>query len=289
VQRTIRRALGRLGAAGLSTALVLPLLALGGPASAVTAPSRATWVWTRPAPAALVTWAVRRGVGELFVSVDTDLPTSPDRAWVRSVVARAHAAGIRVAALGGDADWVDRPQDALAWQRAVVGTRLFDGVHLDIEPWVRDDWDSRRSELVAAYVDVLRRLAAATRLPVEADIAFWLHQLRAPSGRPLDETVMRLVDSVTVMSYRHRVTGADSITGLGAHELATAARLRKPCRLAVETNHLGDDAVSRKQTFHGLGAQTLNRALRAVDAAERHVPSYRGIAVHDFDGWRALR
>lgn len=289
MQRTIRRALGRLGAAGLSTALVLPLLALASPADAVTAPSRATWVWTRPAPATLVTWAVRRGVDELFVSVDTDLPTSPDRAWVRSVVTRAHAAGIRVAALGGDADWVDHPEDGLAWQRAVVGTRLFDGVHLDIEPWVRDDWDSRRKELVAAYVDVLRRLAAATRLPVEADIAFWLHQLRAPSGRPLDEAVMRLVDSVTVMSYRHRVSGDDSITGLGAHELATATRLRKPCRLGVETNHLGDDAVSRKQTFHGLGAQTLNRALRAVDAAERHVPSYRGIAVHDFDGWRALR
>lgn len=287
--RTVRRALGRLGVAGLTTALVLPLLTLASPAGAVTPAPRATWVWTRPLPSTLVSWALRQGVDELFVSVRADLPTSPDLVWVRSVVTRAHAAGVRVAALGGDAAWMDRPADALAWQRAVLSTGLFDGIHLDIEPWVRADWDARREELVAAYVAVLRRLASATPLPVEADLAFWLHEIRAPSGRPLDETVIRLVDAVTVLSYRRRVSGSDGITGLGAHALATATRLHKPCRLAVETNYLGDDEVSRKQTFHGLGRAALTRALRLVDAAEAGTPSYRGVAVHDVAGWRALR
>ena len=280
----------RLLPTSLAVLLLLPLLVLAGTTSAeaATPGKRATWVWTRPAAKTLVQWAVKHRVAELFVYVGPGVASSPDLKWVRSVSTQAHAAGIRVSALGGETTWIDTPAAALAWQRSALSTGLFDGVHVDVEPWTRTDWDSRRADVVAGYLEVLRQLATDTTLPLEADIAFWLHEVPTSTGTPLDEALMRIVDAVTVMSYRNTATGPDSITAVGAHELATAASAGIPCRLAVETNYLGPDPVSRKQTFHGLGRTALDNALAAVDSAEAGVSSYNGIAIHDYAGWRSL-
>ncbi len=285
---TVRRPTPRPALLSLALALLLPVLAMTAPAGAAPSAGRATWVWNRPPARTLVSWAVKQNLTELFVYVGPGLATSPDLTWVRSVSDQAHAAGIRVAALGGEPSWIDRPQDALTWQRSALSTGLFDGVHVDIEPWTRTDWDASREPVVAGYLEVLGQLAAATSLPLEADIAFWLHTVPTADGTPLDRAVMSRVEAVTAMSYRNTVTGADSITDVGAHALASADAAGIPCRLAVETNFLGDDAVSRKQTFHGLPLRTLTKALAAVDAAESGAPAYHGVAVHDYAGWRAL-
>ena len=99
---------------------------------------------------------------------------------------------------------------------------------------------------------------------------------------------MRVVDAVTVLSFRNFVTGPDSITDISASARAEAQRLSVPCRLAVETKYLGDDPVSRKQTFHGLGRAALQSAMTQVDTLVGSASSYAGIAVHDYDHWRAL-
>ena len=142
--------------------------------------------------------------------------------------------------------------------------------------------------MLGRYLDLLDRLEAATPLRVEADIAFWLDQVTV-AGERLDEAVLARVDAVTVMSYRNTVTGPDSITGIGAAALAAAARAGKPARLAVETNYLGSDPVSRKQTFHGFTQSQLAAALAAVDGAEAGSSAYAGMAVHDRAGWEALK
>ena len=275
------------------SALLAGLLLPGAPAAkaatTTVSKSRATWVWTRPAPATLVDWASSHAVRELFVSVPPALGTSSALPWVRQVVTKARAAGIRVSALGGDAGWIDDPAAALAWQRSAVATGLFDGVHVDIEPWVRADWGSRRDEVVAGYLDLLRQLAAATTLPLEADIAFWLHAVPTADGTPLDAALMQHVDAVTVMSYRRTATGADSITDIGAHELATAAERGIPCRLAVETNDLRPDPDWRKQTFFAMTRTAMYDVLAAVDRASADDPAYAGISIEDYAGWRAMR
>ena len=99
---------------------------------------------------------------------------------------------------------------------------------------------------------------------------------------------MRVVGAVTVLSYRNFVTGPDSITDISASARAEAQRLSVPCRLAVETKHLGDDHVSRKQTFHGLGQAALQSAMTQVDTLVGSASSYAGIAVHDYAHWRVL-
>lgn len=274
---------------GLGATAVVGLLItlLGVPAAASGVGQRALWIWHRPSPRSLVSFAADRGVADLFVAVPTDV--SPVLDWYADLRRRADAAGLRVHALGGDPGWVDEPSAALAWQRQAVATGLFDGVHVDVEPWLHPHWSTDRDAVVRRYLQVLGLLAADTSLPFEADVAFWLHELTTPAGVRLDEAVLSLVDAVTVMSYRDTATGVDSITGTGAATLAAAAAAGKRARLAVETRFLGEDPVAQKQTFHGETRRHLDTVLAEVDAAMADHPSYAGIAVHDRAGWAAMR
>jgi hypothetical protein len=247
------------------------------------------WVWDRPEVEALVAFATENGVHDLFVSVPADLPASDRLTWFRTLRTRSTAAGIRIHALGSETSWIDDVPAALRWQSAALGTGLFDGVHLDVEPWLHSDWGGAgRAAMLERYLDLLDRAAAATPLRVEADLAFWLDRVPVAEGR-LDEAVLARVDAVTVMSYRTAVTGPDSITATGAAALDAGVRAGKPVRLAVETNHLGPDPVARKQTFWGSTRGRLTTALAAVDAAEAGSASYAGTAVHDRAGWERLR
>ncbi len=283
----------RLPALLAATVLVLGILATTVPASAAsrssaTTGARAMWVWDRPGVPALLDFAQRHEVQDLFVSTPGNLATSSDLPWFRSLRTRTTAAGIRVHALGAEVWWLDDHAAALAWQRQVLATGLFDGVHLDVEPWLHPAWGSDSSALLASWVGLLQQLSGDTTAPVEADIPFWLHEHEV-GDRPADEAVMGAVDAVSVMSYRDTATGPDSITGVGATALATARRLGRPVRLAVETRWLGDDPVAAKQTFYGAKQRRMDRVLAEVDAAAAGHPTYAGIAVHDFAGWSSLR
>lgn len=252
------------------------------------APDRATWVWGRPGAAVITTFATEHGVDDLFVHVPTPI-SATDRSWLTDLRARTTAAGIGLHALGSEPSWLAKPSAALAWQAEVVATGFFDGIHLDVEPWAQVGWGQRKKQatLINQYVTLLDRLEGATGLPVEADIPFWFGE-HTHARRPLDVVVMETVDAVTVLTYRNTVSGPDSITSLGERALTVGAQTSTPVRLAVETNYLGADAVSLKQTFFGRTATELDSALAAVDAAEAHAPAYRGMSVHDVTGWSAL-
>ena len=273
----------------LLTVLVCSLGSAATAAPATPTPQRAMWVWDRPQVKALVAFATKNGVQDLFVSVPADLPTSGQLTWFRTLRTQTAVAGIRVHALGSETSWIDDVSAALSWQSAALGTGLFDGVHLDVEPWLHAAWGGPgQAAMLGRYLDLLDQLETATPMRVEADIAFWLDQVTVTEGR-LDEAVLARVDAVTVMSYRTAVTGPDSITAIGAAALDAGVRAGKPVRLAVETNYLGSDPVSRKQTFWGSTQAQLTTAVAAVDTAEADSPSYAGVAVHDRAGWEALK
>jgi hypothetical protein len=247
---------------------------------------RATWVRTRPDPAELVSWSIQHDFRDLFVGVGSDI-SADELSWLREVVEQAHESKIRVAALGGEEAWLDKPRKAKAWARTMVGTGLFDGIHVELEPWNREDWLTHRSELVRDYLDALKAISGASSLPVDADVAFWLHEVPARSGSALDVAVMRIVDAVTVLSFRNIATGPDGIIGVASRALATASRAGVPCRLAVETRDLGPDPRSSKQTFHGLGLETLDTVLTTVDHLEANNPTYNGVAIKTLIGGEA--
>jgi hypothetical protein len=251
--------------------------------------SRAMWVWTQPPAQELVSWAHTNNVGTIFLQVPSGLPTSPMLPWARSVAQAAHAQGIKVTALNGDVGWLAHPEVAVAWQRAAEATGLFDGIHIDVEPWSLVEWRTSAPHLVRQYLRLVKSMTSATELPVEADIAYWLNTVRTPGGVPMDAAVMRHVDAVTIMSYRNKVSGPDGILGVGASAIRTAHRTHTRYRLAVETLYYGTDPESKKQTFDGLGRRVMQSVMDGVDRLQTGDPAYNGIAVHHYDSWRALR
>ena len=118
------------------------------------------------------------------------------------------------------------------------GRRLAEGGRVDracsTESTSTSSLGRRRSGRVAIAVDGSvppppQAITAATeRLPVEADIAYWLDRVKTATGAPLDSAVMRTVDAVTVMSYRDKVSGPDGIAGVGANALRTARARKHP-------------------------------------------------------------
>jgi hypothetical protein len=270
----------------VAAALALPGASSAGSAglTAMPAGTRAMWLWGDQPAADVVTWAASRGVSEIFVYVAPSVLTNGDLGRLQEMKQRADARRIRLNALGGDSAWTADHAAALAWQRTVVTTGLFAGIHLDVEPYLTDGWTTDLQATEASYLTLLDRLRAGSTLPVEADVPFWFGQYRV-GRKSLADEVLKRVKAVTVMSYRDTGTGPNSMLAVSQDWLARGAAAGKRVRLAAETNPLPD---CRYCTFAEEGATRLTRELTKVDAATRRTAAFGGIAVHRYGTWRSL-
>ena len=254
-----------------------------------TTAARSMWVWDVSTPAATVDLAAASGIGQLFVAVPPRLNRSPLLPKIREISERASAAGIRVDALGGDPGWVDNPGWVVDnWLRPALSSRLFTGVHVDIEPYTTPAWQSDRAGVVQRYLDTLTALdQAAGSTPIEADIPFWFHEVPA-GATTLDRETMARTAGVTVMAYRNTANGDDGTIALASPALQSAREVGRPVRIGQETRYLGDSPVETKQTFHGQTRTAMETQLAEVEAAFTGNPWFAGTSIHDAAGYAAL-
>jgi hypothetical protein len=270
-----------------AAALALPGASSAGSAglTAMPAQTRAMWLWGDNPAADVVTWAVGQGVSEIFVYVAPAVLTNGDLGRLQDVKQRADASNIKLAALGGDAAWTTDHAAALAWQRTVVSTGIFDAIHLDVEPYLLAGWSSDLQATEASYLKLLDKLRAGSTLRLDADVPFWFGQYKVGKANLADE-VLKRVNSVTVMSYRDTATGPNSMLAVSQDWLARGATAGKRVRLGAETDALPDCTYC---TFAEEGATKMRQELTKVDAATRTTPAFGGIAIHRYGAWRALR
>jgi hypothetical protein len=251
--------------------------------------SRAMWVWDTSTPQATVDLAVSRGIGQLYAAVPPRVGSSPQLAQLTELSRLARERGLRVDALGGDPGWVDNPRWVVDnWLAPALATHLFDGVHVDIEPYATAAWQTKRSTVVRSYLSTLDTLVqAAGAVPVEADIPFWLDEV--PAGKStLDREVMRRTQGVTVMAYRNTAAGPDGTIAISAKAVAAGTSLGVPVRIGQETDDLGTDPVQTKQTFHGFTVSAMEEQLGQVVAAYGSSASFAGLAIHSATGYAAM-
>lgn len=251
--------------------------------------SRAMWVWDTSNPQAVVDLAVDRGIGQLYAAVPLNVGSSPQLAQLTQLSTLARERGLRIDALGGDPGWVDNPTWVVDnWLEPAIATRLFSGVHVDIEPYATAAWQTRRSTVVRKYLSTLDTLVkAAGTVPLEADIPFWLDEVPAGTST-LDREVMRRTKGVTVMAYRNTADGPDGTIALSAKAVTAGATLGVPVRIGQETDDLGTDPVAAKQTFHGFTLSQMEVQLDEVVAAYASSPAFAGLAVHSAAGYAAM-
>jgi len=278
--------------AGLVSAILVTALAVPGVASsagsagltAAPAGTRAMWLWGDEPAAEVVDWAEGRHVSEIFVYVSPAVLTNGELARLQEMNERAAALNIKLRALGGDPSWVTDHEAALSWQRSVVSTGIFSGVHVDVEPYLTAGWTQNLQGTQTSFLKLLDKMRTASSLPLEADVPFWYGQYKLGRKNFADE-VLRRVNGVTVMSYRDTGTGPNSMLEVSQDWLARGRTLGKRVRLGAETGPLADCSYC---TFAEEGAARLDTELSKVDAATRTTAAFGGIAVHHYGAWRTL-
>ena len=246
------------------------------------------WVWSVESPAAIVEFARRRGLAELFVHVPWNVG-APDVVRLARLVDMAHAEGLRTSALGGAPGWLDDPDGVIdRWLRPLVATNLFDRLHLDIEPEVA--LSEFTTSVVERFVAVVGAVAEARPAgwPLELDVRFWYPDVAAGDGDLTSALVLargcRDRAQLPQPDRRPRRIGGPGPAHRGHRRSCGHVGAGR-----AGDRVLGDGAHERKQTFHGLRRIELETAITRIDAAFAGVDTYAGTAVHDWHWYRQLR
>jgi len=231
----------------------------------------ATWLWRTPhAPSTVVAFARSHGLTEVFID-----PASPRTVEIVTELARCD---ITSTCLGGDPQWTFDHDGALRWCTDNLTRAAFSGLHIDVEPWALPQWQTDRAATAKAYAELVERIA--TRLgPPNVDIVPWLFTIEPAVCR----RVVRASQSLTLLAYRDRAARILDYT-----DVARAALRGRDYRIGVETQMPGAQ-VPADTTFGDDGAAALDRELATLGAALAADSTYRGVAVHHYGSWRALR
>jgi hypothetical protein len=253
-------------------------------------PRDAMWVWGEPILApdrALAGFADRRRIATLYIYVSpaaADALLSQRREAVEAVRAMA-ASGRRLYAVAGEPDWTrgvaELPDHAALLVRLAQTTRLFEGLHFDVEPNALPEWrepaaQPRLAEGTLRFYEMARAFAPSLRIDAAVNPVFAAMRVR-------DGNFMRLlaerVSSVSLMAYRAKVARAIEWSRPAVAEIVAA---RRPWRMGVLAGD-GEPGTSWKCTEPTRFLAAMSELREGV---EREFPASlcAGLAFQDYRG-----
>lgn len=277
---------------------------------------RAIWTWEAESYAMLESEGVAtnslaflrsRSIGTVYLYADAwhgrNLISAQPQLY-RRLLRRMHDAGLRVFALLGSGDLhteryvlpgerasaVAMLERVLDYNAAVAPAERFDGVNLDIEPHILNEWSTRKMELLTGFLDMSEALMRTKALSGQAlavgpAIPFWLDGIELEwKGRrkAVSQHVQDLYDYVALMDYRDHADGADGIVSHALDELHYGERIGRPVLIGVETSPNDIQKVS----FHHLVEADLERELAATSASVGRMRSFGGYVIHHYAAYR---
>lgn len=212
---------------------------------------RSTWIWDRSEwrehGDALIDWAAREGMKELFIVVTLDEGRVTEPQPLAAFIRRARERGIAISAVEGD------PHMALPTQRAATAARArayadynakmepaarLAGIQFDIEPYLLPEHVLPAARLETEYLATAAALReAAGTMPLEFVVPFWWDDRRA-----LLDGLARHADALSVMDYR---TDPQQIVEFAVPFLDWAASHGKRVRIALEAGSLPEETQRR--------------------------------------------
>ncbi|NMO96833.1 hypothetical protein [Paenibacillus lemnae] len=278
-------------------AAVLLLACVQLPAYAQSAEGKATWVWQteliRDGGERLLSFAEQEGINLIYLQIDREIPAGIYNDFIQE----AHRNEIHIHALGGDPRWaltkyqgdmIGLAEWVTSYNEGASPEGSFDGIHLDIEPYVLPQWETAQGEVIASWRENLQAFldrASGTGVELGIDIPFWLDEFTLPDGGNLNAWLMSSFDHVTVMAYRNQAETEHGILYLTKQELELGDRLGTKVRIAVNTKEMPGEEHT---TFYSLGRQQMNQTLENLSGTLRAHSSFAGLAVHDFRYWENM-
>lgn len=299
----------------LAIAALLAAAPLAAPAAEPLAP-RAIWTWEPESYAMLensaaagdaIAFLKGKSVQTVFLYADRFKGRNlivDEPARYRQLIRRMHGSGMRVYALLGSgylnteryvlpgyrAEALAMFQRVLDYNAAAAPDERFDGINLDIEPHILDEWDTQKMallhtfiELSAAFMDLKAR--AKQDLLVGPAIPFWWDNIPIEwrgRKRALSEHVQDLYDYVALMDYRDHAEGSDGIISHGIDELRYAHKTGKQVLVGIETTP--NDI--RKVSFNHLKEADMERELALTEKNFGLSPAFGGFVLHHYAGYR---
>ncbi|MBI5449842.1 MAG: hypothetical protein HY940_00640, partial [Gammaproteobacteria bacterium] len=225
----------------------------------------------------------------------------------RRLIAALHGRGFKVYALLGSI-YLNTQEYILPWRRATatamfknvlrynagsVELERFDGVNVDIEPYLLDDWSTKRTLRAIQYLDLAAEFMRLKRqsgdaLAVGPAMPFWFDGIDNITWRGkrqrLSDHAQDIYDYVAIMDYRNFAQGSDGMISHALDELEYADRTGKAVVIGVETL----DTEPRKVTFYGMGQDAMEQQLGIAAAEFSAHPSFAGFAIHHLAPYRDM-
>jgi len=262
-----------------------------------------TWVWRVSEHLkdlqGLLSFFKENGVTEAYYSINNDVS---DEEYV-FIIEQTAAAGVRSAALSGDAAWI-MPEGKYSYndfinraerinKKCGAGPKFY-SIHLDVEPHVLPEAKKNGlADYLPFFVDLLedaRAQADRMRVMLEWDIPAWLcmHSDRK-NDCSVTDTVFRCCDAVGIMAYRDFAQGQISIT---IPNIEFAKKYGKPLLVGCETIELDEDLRPDGNcsiTYFEEGKEYMYHELAIVKNELLKEYNRIGFAIHSIDGWMALK
>ncbi|WP_046174473.1 hypothetical protein [Domibacillus indicus] len=235
-------------------------------------PEKATWVWDLSSVQntdKILLFFQKQQVKDVYIQFD---PSIPGQVY-HSFINKLHKQHIRVHALDGAPAYT---QEDLAAFLEQIRSFDWDGIHLDIEPYLSDEWETDQARAVHRYEQVIKQAAESGWL-LGVDIPFWYDEIPASAGGTLAEFVVDRADYTVVMAYRD---SAERIIEAARKELALGRDAGKEVIIAVETIK---EAEAAGISFYGKSPAYFNREVNKI-ATECECQ----IAVHHAASWQSL-
>ncbi len=228
-----------------------------------------------------------------------------------ALIEQAQKAGITVEALEGDPHWALKDQRETWWQKFDVimdwydrqpSQRRFSGLHLDVEPYLLDGFDTpEKWNILTQYVEYMDEVRTALKkrspeLIFAADIPFWYDNILHDdeysnhcivefkgAKKPVSQHIQDICDYIGIMSYRQHALGENSITQLCLGELAYAKTLGKKVFSGVE---MSPDQDPPTISFYGTTVALFREQVGLVEKTFGQRREFGGVLIHYYNSYR---
>lgn len=261
----------------------------------------ATWIWDakriETQSEEIIAFAKQNGINLIYLHIK---PVEVSHGAYRSFNKQANAAGIKVEALGGDPNWAyEANRESISylvnWVKAfnsrAAEDERFQGIHVDIEPYVLPDWEKDRENIVRQWLENVEYLVVETKkdsnLPVSADLPFWIDEIEVPgTSQKVSGWMLERLDSITLMAYRNYTQGTNGIVDIVQNIVVEADELRE--RSVIVGVNIRDSMEGENVSFHAHGTDEMKSQLAILQKELSGNPSFAGSAIHDFESWTTI-
>lgn len=259
---------------------------------------KGTWIWDaqiiRSEQERILDFARENGLTSLYLHIDRDMKPEDYQKFIR----RATSLNIRIEALAGKPYWAFRDHQArieefIIWVKdynaSVDPQGRFQGLHLDIEPYILEEWKTENKRVMENWMDNMRFIEKETKgtgLNITVDVPFWIYRTKIPeSDYTFSAWLLEKVDGLVIMDYRNFSLGNNGIISNANPIMREAASLQKQAIIAVET---APSMEGDHTTFHSMSTEAMEEELRIAKKELSRYTSFAGFAIHDYKNWREL-